>query len=562
MTNTIPVKDLPYKRYDIKLIEDATEKFLQAEKDAKSVDDVLAARDELLTAARHFETMASLSYTRYSLNTYDEFYLAEQNYYDEVSPVFGMCMTKYANCMLASRFKEELKKRLPETIFPGLELASKCHSPETVEDEQEENAIVTEYSQLMSQLTTDWNGEKKTISFIRGFLESKDRDTRKAAANAIGKALESVSDKLDDIYDRLVKVRTRIAKKLSFKDFVELGYCRMGRIDYNREMVAKFRENVVRDLVPVVCKFKEETKKALGIDKFMFYDDGVIPGGNPVQKVDAQGILDAARDMYDDMHPEASRLMRQMLSVGAIDPLPRDGKWGGGYATTFPDFHQTFILGNFTGTSDDIDLVTHEFGHTFAMNFAFDHDEEAGIGSSETAETHSMSMEFFAWKYMDKFFDDVKGYKLKHLSGCLSFIPYGVIVDEFQHIMYEKPELTPAERKKVYLDLEKKYRPYLSFDGIEYLEQGTRWQYQMHIYESPFYYIDYCLAQVVALEFLAESQKDYDDAFGRYVEHCKRGGLYAFNHLVKLAGLKSPFEDGALKEIADISIKLLNELKE
>ena len=559
--NTIPIKDLPYKRYDIKFIEEATEKFLQAEKDATCAQDVLRARDELLNAAKDFETMGSLAYVRYTLNTYDEFYLGEQNYYDEVGPVFGICMTKYANCMLASRFKDELKKLLPETIFPALELAAKCTSPETVQDIQEENAIVTEYSQVMSQLTTDWQGEKKTISYIRGFFESSDREVRKAAANAIGKALESVSDKLDNIYDRLVKIRTRIAHKLGFKDYVELGYCRMGRIDYNREMVAKFRENVLKDIVPVVCKFKEQTKKELGIDSFKFYDDNVIPGGNPVPKPDAQGILTAAQEMYDDMHPEASKLMRQMLSVGAIDPLPKDGKWGGGYATTFENYHQTFILGNFTGTSDDIDLVTHEFGHTFAMNFAFDHDSEAGIGSSETAETHSMSMEFFAWKYINKFFDDADAYKYKHLGGCLSFIPYGVIVDEFQHIIYENPELTPAERNKVYLELEKKYRPYLSFDGIEYLEKGTRWQYQMHIYERPFYYIDYCLAQVVALEFLAESQKDYDDAFNRYVELCKRGGLYAFNHLVKLAGLKSPFEDGSLKEVAATSIKLLDNLK-
>ena len=559
--NTVKIKDLPYNRYDIKNVEDACEKFVNVANNAKNADEILAAREELETVLLHFETMASLAYTRYTLNTYDEFYVGEQAYYDEVMPVFGMAATKVANCLLESPFKDELKKKLPETIFPHLELEAKCHSPETVADEQEENAIVTEYSQLMSQLTTDWKGEKKTISYIRGFFESSDREERKAAANAIGRALESVADKLDDIYDRLVKVRTRIAHKLGFKDFVELGYCRMGRIDYDRDMVAKFRENVLKDIVPVVNKFKAQTQKELGIDKFMFYDDGVIPGGNPVQKVDAQGILDAARDMYDDMHPEAGKLMRQMLSVGAIDPLPRDGKWGGGYATTFPDFHQTFILGNFTGTSDDIDLVTHEFGHTFAMNFAFDHDAEAGIGSSETAETHSMSMEFFAWKYMDKFFDDVKGYEYRHLDSCLSFLPYGVIVDEFQHIMYEHPELSPAQRKQAYLELEKKYRPYLSFDGIEYLEQGTRWQYQMHIFESPFYYIDYCLAQVVALEFLAESQKDYADAFERYVEHCKRGGLFAFNHLVKLAGLKSPFEDGALKDVAETSVKLLNDLR-
>ena len=359
--NTIPIKDLPYKRYDIKDFQKACDALIETEKTATSAEEVLLARDALLAEVKRFSTMGSLAYTRYTLNTYDEFYLGEQEYYDEVMPIAGMGQAKVAECLLNSRFKDELKARLPETIFPNMELAKKCHSPETVEDEQEENTIVTEYSQLMSQLTTDWKGEKKTISYIRGFLESADREERKAAANAIGHALSTVSDKLDDIYDRLVKVRTRIAKKLGFKDFVELGYCRMGRIDYDRDMVAKFRENVEKDIVPVVTKLKKSIQKELGLDRFYFYDDSVIPGNNPVPKRDAQGILAAADEMYEEMHPEASKLMKQMLSVGAIDPLPRDGKWGGGYATTFDDFRQTFILGNFTGTSDDIDLVTHEF---------------------------------------------------------------------------------------------------------------------------------------------------------------------------------------------------------
>lgn len=558
------VKDIPYQRYDVDGVRVAFEKFVAAEKNASTAEDVLSARKEFLDAVGDYSTYASLAYMRYTLNTRDEFYLAEQEYYDENGPVADTYMTKYAEIMLASRFRPELEKLLPETIFPRYECTKKAHSDETVSDEQEENSIVTEYSQLMSQLTTDWRGEQKTISYIRGFMEDSDREVRKAAANAIGTALSSVSDKLDDIFDRLVKVRTRIAKKLGYKDFVELGYYRMGRIDYDRDMVANFRKNVKEDVVPVVVELKKSIANALGIEKMAFYDNDVIEGeGNPRPYPDAEGILRAANETYREMSDETGSFMAEMLEAEAFDTLARDGKWGGGYCTCFEKFRQPFILANFNGSSGDVDVVTHEFGHALAMNYIFDYgDIEAGIGSSETAETHSMSMEFFCWKFMDKFFKDANRYRYKHLADALSFIPYGVIIDEFQHIVYENPDMTPAERNEAYLNLEKKYRPYLSYDGIEYLEKGTRWQYQMHVYETPFYYIDYCLAQVVALEFLSDSQKDYEDALGRYFDHAKRGGLYAFNRLVKLAGLKSPFENGALKDVAATSTALISRLRD
>ncbi len=557
------VNELPYVRFDVKVMEKAIADFKEAEKNATSVDDVMNAREKWLDVVEDYATNASMSYARYSVNTRDEFYKGEQEYYDEVGPILGEYMTDYAKLMWDSRFRSELEKRLPETFYPMVECQMKSFSPEIIPDLQEENALTTKYGQLMSQLTTEWRGEQKNIAYIRGFLEDKDREVRKEAANAIGHALSTVSDELDKIYDDMVHVRDRMAKKLGYKDFIELGYYRMGRIDYNRDMVAVFRDNVRDSLVPVVSGLKRNVADALGIDKMKFYDNDVIEGdGNPRPYPDEQGILNAAQEMYHQMHPEIGEFMDSMREADAFDVRARDGKVGGGYCTTFDKFKQPFILANFNGSSGDVDVMTHEFGHAFAMNYAFySEDREAGIGSSETAETHSMSMEFFSWKYMDKFFGDVDRYRYTHLTGALTFIPYGVIVDEFQHIVYGNPDLSPSERNKAYLELEKKYRPYLDYDGIEYLEKGTRWQFQGHIYESPFYYIDYCLAQVVALEFLAESEKDYDDALNRYMAHCKRGGQYAFNKLVVLAGLKSPFEDGALDEVAKVSVDILNKVR-
>lgn len=561
--NVIKCKDLPYKRFEVQTAVDALYLFKKGVEKAETADEIVALRTEFLKTMDTYTTASSLANARYTLNAYDEFYQTEKDYYDEVSPTIDGLYAEYCKILLASRFRTELEKTLPETLFKLYECTVKSHDKIIEDDEREENALVTRYSDLMAKLTVEFKGEKRTISFIRGFMEDSDRDTRKQAAEAIGKALSSVSGELDEIYDGLVKVRTRMAKKLGYKNYIELGYLRMDRIDYDENTVKTFRQNVLEDVVPVVTKMKEKIKAALKIDKMYFYDNEITETPQvPVPYVNDADLLNAALGMYKEMSPVTGDFMQKMLDADAFDTEARDGKWGGGYCTSFPDYKQPFILANFNGSSGDVDVVTHEFGHALADKFCFDGgDSEVSVGSMETAETHSMSMEFFAWKYADKFFKNTNEYKIKHLESCLTFIPYGVIVDEFQHIVYENPDMTPQERNNAYLELEKKYRPYMTFDSIPYLEKGTRWQYQMHIYETPFYYVDYCLAQVVALEFLVESKKDYDGALQRYFDHVKRGGRYPFSKLVQLAGLQSPFKHGALKQVFESALDILNDLK-
>ena len=260
----------------------------------------------------------------------------------------------------------------------------------------------------------------------------------------------------------------------------------------------------------------DELAQEMDYGTFMFYDDAIwMAGEQPKPMLDKDGIFKAAQEMYDDMNPIVGNFMRSMQEAEAFDVEARDGKFGGGYCTCFPRYKQPFILANFNGSCGDVDVMTHEFGHALAAHFACEQNNfELDVGGMETAECHSMSMEFLCWKYMDKFFGDMAPkYRKRHLLDALSFIPYGVIVDEFQHLMYANPDMTPAQRKQTYLELEAKYRPYMTLTGIPYLEEGTRWQYQMHIYESPFYYIDYCLAQTVSLEFWAMIQKDYNEAW-------------------------------------------------
>lgn len=402
------------------------------------------------------------------------------------------------------------------------------------------------------------------LTILRKYMMDDDRETRREAYEVLGKKLEAESESLDTIFDKLVKIRDKMAKKMGYENYIELGYYKLGRLSFDQNMVEKFRKNVLTDLVPVIAKLKTENAKRMGIDQLKLYDNDVnVPGGNPKPILDKDGIFKETMDMYHEMSEATGKFIDMMMENEAFDVVSRENKWGGGYCTSFPKYEQPFILANFNGTSADIDVMTHEAGHAFA-DYMTTHNKfyaELNVGGMETAETHSMSMEFFAWKYMNKFFgDNSDKYKFMHVFDSLSFIPYGTIVDYFQHIIYANPEMTPAERKETWNKLEAEFRPYMDTEGMTYLSQGTRWQYQMHIYELPFYYIDYCLAQIVAFEFLLESRKDYSNAFERYVRFLSQGGEKIFPDLIAEAKLKSPFEDGALEGVAKEIEKLLEEL--
>lgn len=558
------VSEIPYVRVDVdeikKVYEEQTEKILNA----KSAAEVLAARKTLLNAEVELTTASSLSYMRWSCNTKDEFYKGEKEYYENQLPLLSGAQIAYMKAMLQTPFRAEVEKALPAPIYKSYEVSLKALDERVVDELREESALVNQYATFMSEFTVDFDGKKLPLTLLKKYMDDGDREVRKRAFAALGSTFEQNSELLDGIYDKLVKVRTRMAQKMGYKNYVELGYYKMGRLCYNREMVEKFRENVLNDVVPVVSRVRKARAEKLGISDMKLYDYGVcFACGDPEPVLDANGMFNAGREMYREMSKETGEFIDMMLENEAFDVLSREGKWGGGYCTEFPKYKQPFILANFNGSSGDVDVLTHEAGHAFASYLAFKNnlDPECPLGM-ETAETHSMSMEFFCWKFIDKFFAGrANDYKYKHLLDSLSFLTYGTVVDAFQHIVYENPDMTPAERNAAWNDLEAKFRPYLNTKGMRYFEKGTRWQYQMHIYESPFYYIDYCLAQSDALQFLFASLENYGDAFSRYYKFTSHYGSEFFTDMLKEVGIKSPFEKGALKEVAEKSEKLLKELE-
>ncbi len=561
------VSELKYERLSIEEFAGEIKDIIRQVKEASSAQEVLEARERYKKLSIRLETAQALSYMRYSVNTADEFYLAEKDYYDETGPQAQSLMQDYSRAMVNSPYRQELEvsgKLLP-LMYRSMEVDLKSMAPCIIQEMVEENRLVSKYSQLMAGMEFEFRGEKLPRPMLMKYAKSPDRATRKEAYEVLGRTLKEHSQELDGLFDQLVTIRHRMAVRMGYKNFVELGYYRMGRLCYGPEEVKQFRENVRRDVVPVVARLREEVGKALGVDKLMLYDyDLIFPQGDPAPKGGKEEIFAAAKAMYHSMSKETGEFFDFMLDTDAFDVESRKNKWGGGYCTSFMAYHQPFILANFNGTSGDVDVVTHEAGHAFA-DYTIAGNEyvvELNVGGMETAETHSMSMEFFAWPYMEHFFgEDAKRYQFMHLLDSLSFLPYGTIVDDFQRQVYENPEWTPEERKAAWRKLEAEFRPHLHFEGIPYLEEGTRWQYQMHIYETPFYYIDYCLAQTAALQFLLASQKDYDGAFARYVRFLSQGGEKVFTDLLEEAGLRSPFQEGALGQLAQETEQLLEKLK-
>lgn len=562
------VSELPYERVSTLRVESTMTDVTERTRAASSTEEILKAREDYLALLSDYWTNANLANTRYVLNMEDAFYRAENDYYDELGPKFQSLTADYAGALLDSPFRAELEKELSPVLFRSMEVQRKTTSKEVVDDVIEENRLISEYSRMMAAMECEFRGETMPRTLLFGYFQSEDRETRREAYASLGRAMEAHREALDDIYDRMVKVRDRIAKKLGYKNFIELGYYRMGRLCYDEDMVRVFRENILSDIVPLNARLRTENAAVLGLDRVMLYDNDVfIPGGNPRPQGDKAQLFAAAKAMYHDMSPITGEFFDFMLETDAFDVESRRNKWGGGFCTEFPGFRQPFILANFNGSAADVDVLTHEAGHALNSYLIADNRFalELSCGGMETAETHSMSMEFFTYPYMEHFFGErADEYRYMHTLSALSFLAYGTIVDAFQHEVYAHPEMTPAERNAVWKKLDGQFRPYLSCEGIPYLEEGTRWQYQMHIYESPFYYIDYVLAQTAAFRFFLSSLSDYDDAFARYLRFHRHGGEMVWTDLLEEAGYRSPFEPGALRKLGEelsAALETLNPVK-
>lgn len=520
---------------------------------AESKEEFLELLKQADAFKRKLATMYNICYIRHTINTQDEFYSAENDYYDQNMPAAEQFSTRLSQAVMDSRFQELALKELGETYFLNARLAQKAFSPEITEDMAEENRLQSEYQKLIASARIQFDGQTVNLSRLTPFKESPDREIRQRAWEAESKFMEENGEKLDEIFDKLVKTRTRMAKKLGFNSFTEVAYCRLKRASYGRKETDAFCEQVRREIVPLATHLIKLQHDRNNIEDAMIWDRSLsFKEGNPRPQGTPEEIFEKGRKMYSELSPVTAEFIEFMLSNGLFDVLSRDGKAGGGYCTSIPDFQAPFVFANFNGTAGDVEVLTHECGHALNSYISLRKVKyiEQEEPSYDIAEIHSMGMEFMTYPFMGLFFGDKKDkFIYQHLASAIIFLPYGCMVDRFQHIVYDNPELTPQERHKEWLKLEAAYRPDIDYGNISYFAKGGWWQRQLHIYMHPFYYIDYCLAQSVAFMLYNIMRENYEAGWEKYIALVNKGAELTYTQLLAEMGLDSPFEEGALRRI-------------
>ena len=544
--------DYKYERIDIDAVKKQFEELIESFSKADSAEKQCEIMDKVINLRNHIDTMITLVSIRHSINTADDFYDKENDYCDEISPLLYGFTTDFYEALVTSKFRKELEDKYGKFLFDQAECSLKTFNEEVIPQLQEENKLSSKYDKLIASAKIPFDGEERTLSQMVPYTQSKDRNVRKDAAKKVAEFFSAHKNDFDDIYDKLVKVRTEIAHKLGFKNYVELAYARLRRLDYNAQDVAGYRKQVLENIVPLHSELRERQAKRLGIDKLKFYDEPIkFNSGNADPHGDPEWILNHGKTMYRELSKETDEFFTFMTENNLLDLLSKKGKNSGGYCTYIPDYKSPFIFANFNGTAHDVDVLTHEAGHAFQVYESRGYEVPEYLWPSyEACEIHSMSMEFLTWPWMGLYFEnDEDKYKFIHLSEALLFIPYGVTVDEFQHWVYENPEATPEERRNKWLETEKKYLPTRDYGEIDELKEGIFWFRQGHIFGTPFYYIDYTLAQVCAFQFWIKSRENREKAWEEYLNLCRLGGSKPFFELMKAANLKNPFNEGTIASV-------------
>ena len=544
--------DYKYERIDIDAVKKQFEELIGSFSKADSAEKQCEIMDKVINLRNHIDTMITLVSIRHSINTADDFYDKENDYCDEISPLLYGFTTDFYEALVTSKFRKELEDKYGKFLFDQAECSLKTFNEEVIPQLKEENKLSSKYDKLIASAKIPFDGEERTLSQMVPYTQSKDRNVRKDAAKKVAEFFSAHKNDFDDIYDKLVKVRTEIAHKLGFKNYVELAYARLRRLDYNAKDVAGYRKQVLENIVPLHSELRERQAKRLGIDKLKFYDEPIkFNSGNADPHGDPEWILNHGKTMYRELSKETDEFFTFMTENNLLDLLSKKGKNSGGYCTYIPDYKSPFIFANFNGTAHDVDVLTHEAGHAFQVYESRGYEVPEYLWPSyEACEIHSMSMEFLTWPWMGLYFEnDEDKYKFIHLSEALLFIPYGVTVDEFQHWVYENPEATPEERRNKWLETEKKYLPTRDYGEIDELKEGIFWFRQGHIFGTPFYYIDYTLAQVCAFQFWIKSRENREKAWEEYLNLCRLGGSKPFFELMKAANLKNPFNEGTIASV-------------
>ena len=557
-------EEIKYERPDLAQFKRDAKQSIAGLKSAKSFEEADAAFLRLQKLMEKAATCQTIAHIRNTMNMADEFYDKEIKFYNAESPKLMPLFKKGNKVLLDSPFRPQFEEKYGKHMFKDAETQQKLFKFSIILPMIRENNLGTEYSKTAAACSVDFMGEKCNFYGLLAHMQSTDRTERKAAFEEWAKLYEGISPKLEEQYGKLVALRRTMAKRLGFKSYLDYIYLARGRYDYDAEKAAAFREAVLKYITPLCDRLYREQAERLGLERLEWYDEDLIfPDGNAMPVGTPEELIEKARKMYEEMSPETGEFFNFMADHGLLDLVTRENKHLGGYMTFLPDYKAPFIFSNFNGTSADIDVLTHEAGHAFEGYYASRRLPLMSLtgSTSEINEIHSMSMEFFAYPWMESFCGDkADKYRYAHFTESVKDIPYLVSVDEFQHRVFENPGSGPADWRRFWLEIEQKYMPWRHYDGNAFLESGGFWMQKQHIFLYPFYYIDYAMAMMDALSF-CRMQCEGGEAWAGYLKLCGMGGMYGYFETLQRCGLPIPLEEETVKSVAAFAEKHAEELK-
>ncbi|MBQ2865622.1 MAG: M3 family oligoendopeptidase [Clostridia bacterium] len=545
--------DIPYVRPDMDKVLDSVKAAIQSLKTAKTYEEFRSAYMDYEQTDTELVTLQQLVYMRHTVDMLDEFYTAENAFFNTQMPRYSIATKELRTVILNSPFKKEFEEEFGSFLIKDIEAKLLLSGEAVVDDLAKEATLASLYSKTVASASIEFNGEKCSTPKLLKYMKSSDREIRKGAFEAWAALYESIAPKIDEIYSEVVKTRDCMAKKLGFDGYTPMGYLTRRKYDYTPEQLEVFRKQVREVIVPACAKLAERQRERLGVEKFCFYDESVFsPNGNPTPIGDRDYMVAKAQEMYRELSPETGEFFDFMVDYDLFDLVTKPGKRTGGYCRFLQAYRAPFIFANFNGTDADVSALTHEAGHAFAYYTASKVRKTLQRCSpvNEIAEIHSMSMEFWTFPWLESFFGDrADEYRENNIVNALMRIPYRVSIDEFQHRVYQNPDMTPEARKAVWREIERTYMPWRTYDGNEFMEQGGYWMQNQHIFLYPFYFIDYAMAQLAAFEFYAQMRTDRKAAWENYYKLCQVGGSAGYSEVIERHNLHNTLQDGSVKEI-------------
>lgn len=557
------VKDLPYKRPDFNQMKNQIDNLCLRVKNAESYDDVRKCIDEYSGMMSEINYASALTYIRCYGDCTNEFYSKEL---PELSAEEAMLdKTAFGHALLDSKFADDIDKDLGEAYLDNVRSEIKIHSNgrELMAEEQQ---LIGEYQQIKASLKFNFDGKELSEAELGKYFDNEDRNVRKAAFRTLREGRLEKKDKMFEILRKLVILRNKIAKANGFDSYLDYMNIEKGRIGYGEKELTSFCEQVKRDLVPFYEKIYEAQAKRLGIDHVCSYDvNYMFNDGNPEPAGDAEYLLNAAKEMYNDMSAKSGEIFNYMLDHETLDIMASKNKIAGiGFCTDLGKLKGCVIFGNCNGTSSDVTVLTHEIGHAIQGYLSFENQPvlEYCNGCNDIAEVPSKIMEQFAYPYAEKFFGkDADKFRFAHMQECLIEIGGYCSTHEFETYLYNHEDATNEEWAEAYTRIMKAYFPTVDYSEDEDLfMQGAGLFGNMGVYMFPRYLISYALCDMCALQMKQLRKENPEKAWDSYEKLCAAGGSKNYAELLKLVGMSPAYEEGTVKKATEATINEMMKL--